>query len=28
LSANGLPGEKETAVFHDRNFAVEPTAVQ
>lgn len=23
LSANGLPGEKETAVFHDRNFAVE-----
>ena len=22
LSANGLPGEKETAVFHDRNFAV------
>ena len=21
LSANGLPGEKETAVFHDRNFA-------
>jgi len=23
LPANGLPGEKETAVFHDRNFAVE-----
>src|ERR1041385_4866578 len=22
LSANGLQGEKETAVFHDRNFAV------
>jgi len=22
LSTNGLPGEKETAVFHDRNFAV------
>lgn len=22
LSANGLPGEKETAVFHDRNVAV------
>ena len=22
LPANGLPGEKETAVFHDRNFAV------
>ena len=22
LSANGLPGEKETTVFHDRNFAV------
>jgi hypothetical protein len=21
LSANGLPGKKETAVFHDRNFA-------
>jgi hypothetical protein len=25
LSANGLPGEKETAVFHDRNFAVGTT---
>src|SRR5439155_21535591 len=23
LSANGLQGEKETAVVHDRNFAVE-----
>ena len=22
LSTNGLPGEKETAVFHDRNFAI------
>jgi hypothetical protein len=22
LSANGLPGEKETAAFHGRNFAV------
>ena len=22
LSTNGLPGEKQTAVFHDRNFAV------
>jgi hypothetical protein len=22
LTANGVPSEKETAVFHDRNFAV------